>query len=329
MKTKILLLVALLALPLMATATAPVITTDNATEASYNSVKLNGQILDHGRFETGYYNQSQVWFEYGPTIAYGSQTQKRTIVSLNSVTQSVGGLSQCSTYHFRMIAENESEKSYGQDRVFTTLCQTNVKASASAQNLTQGGAYSDTLSVKEGDIVSIKIVVESTGSSMAKNVSLKAVLPASFVYNNNLSIAGVADGRDITATAISLGDMAPQASKTIVFQAKAGAGANLPTGVNTLLATILVYTTDSATSLSYSFFQQGTGLGNPTNVNTGIVSDIAYSILLPLFLALLIVFILKAKIIGFDKVLSDHKVKVDAFRGKKQLKKLIAKRKRD
>ncbi|MBM4177212.1 DUF11 domain-containing protein, partial [Candidatus Gribaldobacteria bacterium] len=265
-------------------------------------------------------------------VAYGSKTTTRTIISLNSFTESLAGLSQCSVYHFRAVAQNESEKSYGQDRVFTTLCQTQVKISVLTQNLSQGGPYAEKTTIQEGDTFSTKIIIESTGSSMAKNVSLKVVLPPNTIYNNNLIIAGLADGRDITSQVISLGDLAPKESKTISFQARVDKAVNLPTGLNTLIGTILVYTTESANSASFTLFQSGTGagaasnVGQPTNVNTGIVSDLAYSVLLPLIMALGIVYLFRSKLLGLDKVLSERKLKVDDFRANKQLKKAIRKR---
>lgn len=329
-------LFSLVALPLMVQATAPVVLTYNATEITFNTSKLNGEITDHGRYETGYYNQSQIWFEYGRTIAYGSKTSNRTIVNLNSFTEQVSGLSNCATYHFRAVAKNESETSFGQDKVFTTNCQIKVKVSALSQNITKGGGFAEKTSVNEGDEVSIKVIVESTGAATAKNVSLKVVLPQNIVYNNGLTIAGVSDGRNITQETISLGDLAPQESKTIIFKVKAGSAINLPTGLNTLIATALVYTTESANSASFSFLEQGAGAGivgsasngvQPTSVNTGIASDLAYSILLPLAFAFLLVYLFKAKIIGFDKLVAERKVKVDVFRAKKQLQNAIKKRK--
>ncbi|MDP2951176.1 MAG: hypothetical protein Q8N55_02210 [bacterium] len=323
----------LFSMPLMAMATAPVVLTYNASEVTFNTAKLNGEITDHGRYDTGYYNQSQIWFEYGKTIAYGSKTPSRTIVSVNSFTEGLTGLSNCSTYHFRAVAQNGSETAYGLDKVFTTNCQVQAKVVATSQNITKGGAYAEKTTVNEGDEVSIQVIVESTGSATAKNVSLKVVLPKGVVYNNGLTIAGVSDGRNITQETISLGDLAPQASKTIIFKAKAGPALNLPTGLNTLIGTALVYTTDSANSVSFSFLQQGTGAGvavaggiQPTSVNTGIVSDLAFSVLIPLLAALAIVYLFKSKLLGLDKITAERKVKVDDFRALKELNKLIKKR---
>ncbi|OIO46052.1 hypothetical protein COX24_02495 [bacterium (Candidatus Gribaldobacteria) CG23_combo_of_CG06-09_8_20_14_all_37_87_8] len=321
------------AMPFVAIATAPVVLTYNASEVTFNTAKINGEITDHGRYDTGYYNQSQIWFEYGKTVAYGSKTPSRTIVSINSFTESLTGLSNCSIYHFRAVAQNGSATAYGVDKVFTTNCQVQTKVIATSQNITKGGAYAQKTTVDEGDEVSIQVVVESTGAATAKNVSLKVILPKGIVYNNGLTIAGVSDGRNITQETISLGALEPNKSKTIIFKAKAGPALNLPTGLNTLIGTALVYTTDSANTASFSFSQQGTGTGTavasgiqPTSVNTGIVSDLAFSVLIPLLFAFLIIFLFKSKLIGLDKVLVERKENVDNFRAHKQLKKAIKKR---
>jgi streptogramin lyase len=62
-------------------------------------------------------------FEYGTTSAYGSSTEERYANSdheLTGVTAPIDGLAPGTTYHFRLVADNDSGETNGPDRVFTT-----------------------------------------------------------------------------------------------------------------------------------------------------------------------------------------------------------------
>lgn len=320
-----------LTLPIFVLAVAPVVLTQNATNITPTSADLNGEITDNGRYSQGYYNSSTIWFEYGKTLSYGATSQSRTIEGKTSFTQNISGLSACSIYHFRAVAENPSEKAYGVDKVFNTPCQVLAAVELKAQNLTTGdGNLYNKISAKAGDRILLQIVIESAGLATAKNITVESALPNNIIYANNLKVGGVSDGRNITQEAISIGDLAPKESKTITFEVQVGPSANLPTGLNTLLATTIVYTTEATNTASCTLLVQGAGAGvagNPTNVNTGIASTLAYSVLLPLFCAFLLVFLFRSKIIGLDKAAQTRKTQVDNFRAGRKLKKLLQKRK--
>ena len=63
------------------------------------------------------------WFEYGPTMAYGTATGGLPLaggVKAAPVYGNFPGLSSHTTYHFRLVAQNAFGTSYGPDRAFTT-----------------------------------------------------------------------------------------------------------------------------------------------------------------------------------------------------------------
>jgi subtilisin family serine protease len=63
------------------------------------------------------------WFEYGPTTAYGSETDDLPLdggVKAVPVYGNITGLASHTTYHFRMVAQNAFGTTYGVDRAFTT-----------------------------------------------------------------------------------------------------------------------------------------------------------------------------------------------------------------
>jgi len=66
---------------------------------------------------------TEVHFEYGTTTAYGSSTEERYAGSdheLAAVSAQIDGLQPATTYHFRLVAENDSGVTEGPDRTFTT-----------------------------------------------------------------------------------------------------------------------------------------------------------------------------------------------------------------
>jgi len=96
--------------------TAPVVTTGSAYW-TYQTQALVAGTLNARNAGTAY------WFEYGPTIAYGSETDELPLdggVKAVPVYGNISGLSSHTTYHFRLVAENAFGTTYGPDRAFTT-----------------------------------------------------------------------------------------------------------------------------------------------------------------------------------------------------------------
>ncbi|HYQ79273.1 MAG TPA: hypothetical protein VEP91_09245, partial [Solirubrobacterales bacterium] len=66
-------------------------------------------------------------FEYGPTTAYGSKAPASAPAAAGSgiggvaVNETIGGLTQSTTYHYRVVAVSSAGTSYGEDRTLTTL----------------------------------------------------------------------------------------------------------------------------------------------------------------------------------------------------------------
>ncbi len=96
----------------------PMVTTQPATFVQLSSGILNGTVNAN-------YLSAIVTFEYGTTISYNSTAtavQSPVTGNINSyVSAYITGLTVNTTYHFRVVAENLSGISYGNDMVFTTL----------------------------------------------------------------------------------------------------------------------------------------------------------------------------------------------------------------
>jgi hypothetical protein len=95
---------------------APVINAAVATNVTFSSVVLDGNVNPRGQI-TNYY------FQYGATKGYGAQTQL-TPVGNGTVgvkfSQQVGGLQPATTYHFRLVAASSAGTATSPDHVFTT-----------------------------------------------------------------------------------------------------------------------------------------------------------------------------------------------------------------
>lgn len=95
----------------------PLIEEESISHAGSSSVTLTALVDD---FEV----PSTYRYEYGQTSGYGSTTQK---MNLGAVSEPVGALVQLSdlqpgtTYHFRIVVENEEGAVQGEDSTFSTL----------------------------------------------------------------------------------------------------------------------------------------------------------------------------------------------------------------
>jgi hypothetical protein len=103
-----------------AKAPAPAATTGSATGVNETGATLSGTV-NPNEAETKYY------FEYGLKEAEGGKYEHRTAEAsagsgTSNIEESKGivGLEKGTTYHFRLVASNESGTTYGADKTFTT-----------------------------------------------------------------------------------------------------------------------------------------------------------------------------------------------------------------
>ena len=135
------------------TVTAPTATTGAASSVSSNSATLNGSVNPNDASTT-------VMFEYGETSSYGSTTTATQSPIAGSDIQTVSapnitGLTQGSTYHFRVSATNAGGTGNGDDHTFVTNYDTVVIQN---QIFTAGTVtrYVATISIRFGPNVRIK-----------------------------------------------------------------------------------------------------------------------------------------------------------------------------
>lgn len=96
--------------------TAPLVTTEPASAVTGTGATLNGKVNPSGQATTYH-------FEYGQTEGYGEATTPASAGSGNanvSESAAISSLTPATTYHFRLVAENETGTSHGADRTFRT-----------------------------------------------------------------------------------------------------------------------------------------------------------------------------------------------------------------
>jgi hypothetical protein len=102
--------------PASAAASAPSTTTSSPADVGQSSATLNGTVNPNGQSTTYY-------FQYGTTTSYGTQTSPADVGSGTTpvaVHQAIFGLSQNTTYHYRLVATNATGTTNGADGTFTT-----------------------------------------------------------------------------------------------------------------------------------------------------------------------------------------------------------------
>jgi hypothetical protein len=95
---------------------SPTVTTNAATGETPYTATLSGSVNPNGLDAT-------VYFQYGPTNAYGMQTAS-VDAGTNSLAATISatltGLSPNTTYHYSIVAENSTGTSMGADQTFAT-----------------------------------------------------------------------------------------------------------------------------------------------------------------------------------------------------------------
>ena len=106
---------------------APQIQTSPATNIQGNSAALNAEITYLGSFAS-----ATVYFQWGTSSSYGSQSSAMSQNFVGDINQIINGLASNATYHYRAVAQNSYGTVYGQDMTFITGQSNNTVSTANA-----------------------------------------------------------------------------------------------------------------------------------------------------------------------------------------------------
>ncbi len=116
-------------------AAAPTALTNPATAVTSNGATFNGTVNANNASTT-------VTFEYGLTTSYGSSvTAEQSPLSGSSqtpVSAAVSGLTSSATYHFRVVASNASDTTYGADQTVTITAVPEMDVLGNSQSIASG-----------------------------------------------------------------------------------------------------------------------------------------------------------------------------------------------
>ena len=214
--------------------TAPSVTTNAASNVSYDHVTLNGSLGSLGTAGT-----VNVSFEYGTTTNYGSTTTIQAMTTAGSFNFIVLGLAPANTYHFRARADGGIHGlAYGADMTFTT-------PSVTMTSVTTVGASGISY-----DRAILNGSLDSLGSADTVNVS--------FEYGTTTGYGSLTAFQVLTATGafnVNVSGLSP--STTYYFRARADGGIHgITTGLNMTFTTLPVtapgVTTAQASGVNYN-----------------------------------------------------------------------------
>jgi hypothetical protein len=164
-----------------------------ASSTTATTTQLAGGVYPNGA-DTSY------WWEYGPTTDYGQLTPATDIgagTAPVAVTDSVTGLSPGTTYHYRLVAENQYGTEYGYDFTLTTPASsaslptqgstTTTTTTTSTQSPPSTTTTTTSPPVSEGGSGGSGTTTEPTGAPLVTNVK---IAPAASTATISATIAG-------------------------------------------------------------------------------------------------------------------------------------------
>src|SRR5204862_674151 len=146
--------------------TPPTVQTLAAGSVTTTSATLNGNVNPNGSTTT-------VYFEYGTTASYGSQTAAQVFTGSTpqSVTANATGLITGTTYHYRIVAKNGGGTSTGSDVAFTTTATPTPTPTPTCPAPTVR-ISSDRNSIHKGEDAIIDLFTGSSSASLCHNVTV-------------------------------------------------------------------------------------------------------------------------------------------------------------
>jgi hypothetical protein len=194
------------------TSAAPTVVTGDVSSVAPTSATLQGTVTPNGLSTTR-------WFEFGTSTSYGLKTSSVGVgsgSSASSVSAAVKSLKPATTYHYRLVAQNSSGKTVGQDRSFSTSGAPSVQtgpaqsvgpdaALATGSLDTKGRSTSWWFQFGTSSTYGRSTSVKSAGSNggtQSVSATLTGLAPA-ITYHYRLvgkSDAGTAVGSDVTFT---------------------------------------------------------------------------------------------------------------------------------
>ena len=264
--------------------------TNSATNISSYQATLNGYLSGANN-----YGPANVYFQWGPTINYGSQTNQQYLNS-GAFSQVVSNFNSNTTYHFRAVVQGNSGPVYGQDMSFYSSINGTgpgnyygngiLSATKKVINLTSGNLnWASSVSANPSDVLSFAIILQAGGQDI-HNVVVRDVLPANLIYRGNLAVnTNTNYGGDIMS-GVNVGTVYANQPIVVSYQAQVAPAGNFSYGTATLNNNATITSNEAGTqTASATVVISRTLVQGASTVSTGLTNNfLTDSFLLPLLI---------------------------------------------
>ena len=170
---------------------SPSVTTNDATDISGNSAKLNGNLNNMGGASS-----CDVWFVWDTTshsnyAYYANSTTHQTKYSTGSFSDTISSLDPGTTYHFRAVASNDAGTSQGSDESFTTLTsplvETHDATDIDTDSAELWGELTDTGGDDDCEVWFVWDTTSHSSYSDYSNSTSHQILHSSSLFNDTVS----------------------------------------------------------------------------------------------------------------------------------------------
>lgn len=344
--------------------------TNPATNIYNNQVTLNGYLYSYNNNNNNNNNNynnnycsNYVWFQYGPSSSYGSETIHQSQNYTGSFSQTVNLYNNNynynsynnynnGSYHFRAAAQLcNGATVYGQDMVFTAGGNNgnSLTINKTVRNLTSGNSnWSSTAYASPSDTLMFMITLQASGQDV-QNVFVRDLLPQNLIYKNQLVVACTNNNNynynnynnynncstgnynnysgDIMS-GINIGTIYAGQTMTITYQAQVAPIQNFAYGTSTLNNSVSVTSSNSGynPTSNASIIVTRTAVYGASTVSTGLTNNFwVDSFFLPLLLTLIGIWIWRSGIFfGAEKWIDSKKKIRKGYKSEKELANRIA-----
>jgi uncharacterized repeat protein (TIGR01451 family) len=239
----------------------------------------------------------------------------------NAGSESTGSLTSQKTYTLTCSGSNGTVSDSVTVYLNTYGSSNKLTVNNLVRNLTDGTTWFDEVTAKPGEVVSYSIQVRNTNAAFTlSNITVKSILPTNITYRGNLKVDNISYSGNIVS-GLNIGDLSPLQSKIVTFDADVAASSKFTFGETSLINTASAYNPTVLSSDSSTIKVKKAGvLGAATGISTGITNNIFFdSFLVPLLMALLIVWASKSHIIEIEDWVDSRKKSYRARQSKKEL----------
>jgi len=185
------------------------------------------------------------------------------------------------------------------------------------RNLSDGTAFLESVAAKPLDVVSFSITITAANSAL-DNVIVKDTLPSQIVWwQNSLKLDGNSVSGDIVS-GYNIGSLSANQTRTVTFDAGIASAASFAFGNTSLTNSVTVSSSNTSNSDTATIVVTKQAVAGATSVSTGLTNNLFVdSFLLPLAIALLLVWLLKSNIIKWEQWLDARKKRYKEYKSDK------------